>query len=86
MSNLQSGKDFVEVKDKFGIIKVKEIDKQANLEKAGHLYSMLSKVRASDMFLLINKTNNQDDESQAMAGDKYQQLLRYNQKKERLLK
>ena len=27
VSNLQSGKDFVEVKDKFGIIKVKEIDK-----------------------------------------------------------
>lgn len=27
VQNLQSGKDFVEVKDKFGIIKVKEIDK-----------------------------------------------------------
>lgn len=77
VTNLQSGKDFVEVKDKFGIIKVKEIDKQANLEKAGHLYSMLTKVRASDMFLMLNKQNNQDDDM-AMAGDKYQQLLRYN--------
>ena len=48
---MSGGKDFVEVKDKFGIIKVREIDNQANIEKAGHLYSMLNKVRACDMFI-----------------------------------
>ena len=41
---------------------MKEIDKQANIEKAGNLYSMLTKVRASDMFLLMNKQGNQDED------------------------
>lgn len=90
--NLQRGKDFVEVKDKFGIIKVREIDNQANIEKAGHLYSMLNKVRASDMFLGVvmrdkeqgndNLEKGAEDDQAKMGTDHYSQLLKYKQRKD----
>lgn len=76
-------KDFVEVKDKFGIIKYKEIDPKENIAKAGVLYNLLHKTRADDMFININM-NNDEEHNCLTSVDKYQQLLRYKKKKDEL--
>ena len=48
---------------------------------------MLNKVRADDMFIGVSKIakNSAKDEDKAVVGDKYQNLLRYKQKKDKLL-
>lgn len=71
MEKIPAMKDFVEVKDKFGIIKYKVIDSKENIAKAGILYNILHKTRADDMFINMNMNNDVEDNCLTSV-DKYQ--------------
>ena len=82
-------KELVEVKDKFGILKIKEVDK-CGAGKASQLRSLFQSARAKDMFTNVSLNSRCQD---AYTGatqmenqeDAYHHHLRFNQKMDKLL-
>ena len=75
-------KELVEVKDKFGILKIKEVDK-CGAGKASQLRSLFQSARAKDMFSNASLNSRCQDGAGAAQvenqEDAYQHHLRFNQ-------